>query len=596
MKLLLLNYEFPPLGGGASPVSYELAKRLSETGEYDIDVVTMGYKGLPKYEEVNPHFRIHRVKCWRSKKEICHPWEQLTYLISAYVMCHKLLTSHKSSGHPFDICHCHFIIPTGVLALILKKQFGMPYVITSHGSDVLGYNDRFKYLYPFLVGSWKRVLDGAKTIITPSNFLKGEILKVYPSVEKKMVVIPNGIDTEKFKPQAKKNYILSSGRLVRSKGFQYLIQAVSDENIGWEVHIAGDGPMMGELKSLAEKSKTKIVFHGWLDNNGKEYKDLLEQAAIFVLASEKENAPMSILEAMSAGCAIITTNISGSAETVADAGILIEPRDPNQIKDALQKVAKNVSVYQHKSRERGLENFKIGRTTESYKQYLSVCSQELITQENEIGNIASALDYVKSFSFPADSKILDVGCNYGSLVFNLYNLGYKNVFGIEIDKNAIEKGKVFYPEISDNLIVHNANKIPFEGDTFDVVLMFDVIEHIPDVESFLKNEVHHVLKKDGTFVFQTPNKYLNIPWEIINQRSFTKWKTYHCSLQTVLSLKNLLVQSGLNSILIEKGNVLTQHNKNKVRRKMGPLGLFILYILQILPLSISPNLWGTAKK
>lgn len=41
-RILVLNYEFPPLGGGASPVSYELVKGLSETGEYDIDVVTMG--------------------------------------------------------------------------------------------------------------------------------------------------------------------------------------------------------------------------------------------------------------------------------------------------------------------------------------------------------------------------------------------------------------------------------------------------------------------------------------------------------------------------------------------------------------------------
>ena len=52
-KILLLNYEFPPLGGGASPVSYEIAKKLSESGEFDIDVVTMGYKGLDSYEEVN---------------------------------------------------------------------------------------------------------------------------------------------------------------------------------------------------------------------------------------------------------------------------------------------------------------------------------------------------------------------------------------------------------------------------------------------------------------------------------------------------------------------------------------------------------------
>ena len=146
----MLNYEFPPLGGGASPVSYEIAHRLSQTGDFNIDVVTMGFRGLPKYEKINDNLRVHRVKCWRRKKEICHPWEQLTYLITGYRKCKKLLKKER-----FDICHCHFIIPTGVLALRLYKKYNLPYIITSHGSDVLGYNKRFNKIYPFIKNSWK---------------------------------------------------------------------------------------------------------------------------------------------------------------------------------------------------------------------------------------------------------------------------------------------------------------------------------------------------------------------------------------------------------------------------------------------------------
>jgi len=336
-RVLVLNYEFPPLGGGASPVSYEIAERLSKTGDFDIDVVTMGYKDLPKYEEINNNFRIHRVKCLRSKKEICHPWEQATYLISGWFKCKGLLSKNK-----YDICHCHFIIPTGVLAMKLKKKFDLPYIITSHGSDVLGYNARFKLLYPFLVKTWKNILDNADKIISPSNFLKIEILKVYPQFnDEKIEVIPNGFDTNKFKPQEKKKYIFSSGRLLVNKGFQYLIKAVSDKDIGYEVHIAGDGPMMAELKKLAEKSKTKIIFHGWLDNNSKEYKDLLEKASVYVLASEKENASIALLEAMSAGCAVITTNISGCSEMVDEAGLLINPKDAEDLKLKLSNVVNN---------------------------------------------------------------------------------------------------------------------------------------------------------------------------------------------------------------------------------------------------------------
>lgn len=339
-RILVLNYEWPPLGGGASPVSYELAKRLSETGEYDIDVVTMHYKDLPKYEEVNTCLRVHRVWSVRSKKELCHPWEQLTYLISGYFKARALIKKQK-----YDLCHTHFIIPTGVIAWVLKKQFDLEYVITSHGSDVLGYNKRFKKLYPLLVRPWKAILDNAKTVISPSHFLKSRILEVYKDYrEEKIVVIPNGIDTNKFTPQEKKPYIFSSGRLFPNKGFQYLIQAVSDEDLGWEVHIAGDGPMRAELEEVASKSKTKVILHGWLDNNGKEYKDLLEQASIYVLASEKENASIALLEAMCAGCAVITTNISGCPETVGEKGILVGIKDSMQINNAINQLVCDISL------------------------------------------------------------------------------------------------------------------------------------------------------------------------------------------------------------------------------------------------------------
>lgn len=331
-KILVLNYEFPPLGGGASPVSYELALKLSETGDFDIDVVTMGYKDLPKYEEVNKNFRIHRVKCLRSKKELCHPWEQATYLVSGWFKCKELLLKNK-----FDICHCHFIIPTGVLALRLKQKFGLPYIITSHGSDVPGFNtDRFQFLHKFTGPFLRKISKESKNIVSPSNYLKDLILKnISENFSDKVIVIPNGIDIYKFKPQEKKKYIFSSGRLLARKGFQYLIQAVSDSDIGYEVHIAGDGPMMGELKALAGKSKTKVVLHGWLDNKGKEYKDLLEQSAIFVLMSKMESFGMVIAEAMSAGCAIITTNISGCAQVVEESGILINPENASDLKDIL---------------------------------------------------------------------------------------------------------------------------------------------------------------------------------------------------------------------------------------------------------------------
>jgi len=79
-NILVLNYEFPPLGWWASPVSYEISKWYVELW-YQVDVITMWYKGLPEYEKMD-WINIYRVKCLRTKKQVCHPWEQLTYLYS----------------------------------------------------------------------------------------------------------------------------------------------------------------------------------------------------------------------------------------------------------------------------------------------------------------------------------------------------------------------------------------------------------------------------------------------------------------------------------------------------------------------------------
>ena len=110
MYVLVLNYEFPPLGGGASPQSYEICKELAALG-HRIDVVTMGFKGLRKQEVVDG-FTVYRVSCLRRKKEICTTLEMLTYVITAVLKALALVRKNR-----YDICHAHFIVPTGLFII-----------------------------------------------------------------------------------------------------------------------------------------------------------------------------------------------------------------------------------------------------------------------------------------------------------------------------------------------------------------------------------------------------------------------------------------------------------------------------------------------
>ncbi len=372
VRILLLNYEFPPVGGGAAPVSYEIAKRLVETGDYEVDVVTMGFGDLPAYEELQTGFRVHRVKCLRKRKEICQPWEQATYLITAYFKAWQLLRKNK-----YDICHCHFIIPTGALAWVLKKQFGLEYIISVHGSDVPGYNpDRFTLLHKFTRPFLRVICRNAQKVVALSAYLKELIQEnIERFDDNHLIVIPNGIDPSKFVPLTKEKIILSTGRLLPRKGFQYLIQAVSDEDMGYEVHICGDGPMMGELKSLAQKSHTKIVFHGWVNNESDEYKNLLGRAAIYCLVSSRENSSIALLEAMSAGCVVVTSNISGCPETIGDSGVAIHPENSDLLRATLKELIGDPSlldVYATRARQRTVVMFDWNKIVEKYVQILTL--------------------------------------------------------------------------------------------------------------------------------------------------------------------------------------------------------------------------------
>ena len=214
----------------------------------------------------------------------------------------------------------------------------------------------------------------------------------------------------------------------------------------------------------------------------------------------------------------------------------------------------------------------------------------------EHGNVDSSIDYFIKLNIPKNVKILDVGCRFGSLLHRLYELGYTDIQGIDNDKESVGIGKKKYSDVRNQINYYPGDTIPFEDEVFDIVLMFDVIEHIPGIQDFLENQVYRVVNKGGRFIFQTPNKIINIPWEIMHKKSFSAYKEYHCSLQTKNSLRTILEKAQFKDIVIEKHNILTRHNKKKVRGSVGLIGLPFLYILQGMPLGIFPNFWGNCIK
>lgn len=189
------------------------------------------------------------------------------------------------------------------------------------------------------------------------------------------------------------------------------------------------------------------------------------------------------------------------------------------------------------------------------------------------GNLEANKDFLrKTKLLNKKQKILEIGSGKGSMVNYLRKKGY-NIIGTEISKEFIKESKEIYGKLSIKQM--SGDNLKFKDNSFDVVLSFDVFEHIPDSDKHLQ-EVKRVLKPEGYYLLQTPNKITNIPWEIAQTKSF-RHKQYHCSLHTLKQLKKRFSKNKFEAKFIDIP-ITNKFTLSKVKRKLGNLGLFLFKI------------------
>ncbi len=340
MRILMLNYEYPPIGGGASPITRALSEHLAQAG-HDVDVVTMGYGRLPFFEQFGK-LRVFRVPALRRSPVRAIAIEMASYLVSGFVQCLRLTARHR-----YDVIHAHFLMPTAPLATLIGKLRNIPVVVTIHGSDIPGYNpDRFQRGHKLLAPVWRRLVRSADAIVSPSHYLRDLLQQQCPA---DVDIVPYGFTPPPTRDVARQKRILFASRLFPRKGAQHVLEALAGIDLdGWEVWIAGDGPILDDLQAQARALGVAAQFPGFV--KGAALQELYASSAIFVLPSLRDNFPVVLLEAMSAGCAVITSNISGMPEVVGDTGLLVTPGDVEQIRAALVRLMNDAALRQELGR------------------------------------------------------------------------------------------------------------------------------------------------------------------------------------------------------------------------------------------------------
>ncbi len=276
----------------------------------------------------------------------------------AYIIWAKGHILQEAKHQHFDVLHAKQEYPHGVIGAVVSKRLGIPlYTIVQ---NPLGYKEElvfsgpkiFSRLHRFIKPIVQYTLRNSTVVAAVSNYSLANSQKLGA---KNCVLIPNGVDTQKFYPENKEAlvkipHLVTTSTLIPRNGLDTLIKAfglllnnLSDATLT----IAGEGPLEKRLKDLTKELgiESKVKFIATLHHE--KVPELLHSADLFVRPSIAEGFGMSFIEAMASGIPVIACPIGGVVDFIEnhETGILVPPNDPQSLKKAMLNLLKDRKQY-----------------------------------------------------------------------------------------------------------------------------------------------------------------------------------------------------------------------------------------------------------
>ncbi len=443
MRILMINYEFPPIGAGGGKASQKIATCLVEMGHtvrvitsrptqlytffgnlslwigggfwvyltyakfaYNEDISDHGFtilgtlllltgfilrstgltweltnpiRGLKALEFIDG-VEVQRIPVLRQRQEYCSTFEMGSFLLSGAWFSLFQVREFKP-----DVVHIFFGIPDGPLGWLLKRVYGLPYLISLRGADVPSdevkrFARHYRLLRPFIRWLWQ----DADALAAVSNGLRQYALETTPDLP--IEVIPNAIELSYFTPPHQRLHegpvrLLFVGRFNAFKNVAALLQVAARLKAkgvdGFELQLVGEGERRASLERMVvEEGLTRHVrFLGWMERE--KLLECYRQADIFVTATTWEGMPNTVLEAMACGLPVVGTRASGLQELVREGvnGYLVEINEVAAMADRLADVIGNG----HERRRMGKESRKIAEQEFAWEyiaeQYVEIYRQ-----------------------------------------------------------------------------------------------------------------------------------------------------------------------------------------------------------------------------
>lgn len=335
MKILrVVSDLYPSVVGGIGIHAHQMSTSQARLG-HEVTVLTLNPKKLTNNELI----REYRVIYFPSYFMICG---------NSFAPGLVLEILKRKRSVEIIHAHSHLFFSTNICTVV-RLLHSAPLVITNHG------------LISASAPAWLNTL--YKNTISKATFHIADHIICYTAIEKenieklginpkKISVIHNGVDTTLFTPRTSEKIvgnkqILWVGRFVSGKGVEYLIEAFSQVQKkipGTHLILVGEGPEKLTIEDIIRKLhlQSLVTIIDYLENE--ELPEMYKNSDIFVLPSLMEGVPRTVLEAMACGIPVVTTNLSHLVGIIDGAGLVVPPKNPALLSNAILTILENESL------------------------------------------------------------------------------------------------------------------------------------------------------------------------------------------------------------------------------------------------------------
>lgn len=314
MRILVVNYEYPPVGGGGGRVAAQVAVELARRG-HEVRVQTSRTGDLPSRQTVGG-VDVRRVFSFRRRADTCPVPEMAGYVMTNVWPVWQAVRTWRP-----DVMHVHFAVPTGAVAWLAHRLTGVPYVLTAHLGDVPGgapeqTDHLFRVVKPFTGMIWHDAA-AVTAVSTHVASLAQEAYGIGPAV------ILNGVAARAAEPPAPAAdgllRLLCAGRLSVQKNPVFLARVFGAlRGRKWRAVFLGDGPLRAALAGELQRQRAdgQCELRGWAEE--KQVRAAMDASDLLVMPSLSEGLPVAAVEAAARGLAICGSAIPGLRDVLED--------------------------------------------------------------------------------------------------------------------------------------------------------------------------------------------------------------------------------------------------------------------------------------